>query len=67
MGNIGDLFVKGMRQATKGYLYQLLEVSDYYVKYRQTAKSVLWNVSIGHQWVTDPFRWFCELMWKVCG
>ena len=44
-----------------------LDVSDYYVMYKQTAQSVLWNISKGHQWVTDPFSWFCELMWKVCG
>ena len=40
-GNIGDLFVKCMRQVTKGHLYHLLGISDYYVMYRQKAKSVL--------------------------
>ena len=37
--NIGDLFVKCMLK--KGNLYHLSEVSDYYVMYRQKAKSVL--------------------------
>ena len=39
--NIGDLFVKCMGQVTKGYLYQRLGVSYYYVIYRERAKSVL--------------------------
>ena len=39
LGNIGDLFVKCMRQVTKGHFYNLLGVSDYYVMYRQKAKS----------------------------
>ena len=33
LGNIGDLFVKCMRQVTKGHLYHLLGVSDYYVMF----------------------------------
>ena len=37
LGNIGDLFVKFMRQVTKGYLYHLLGVSGYYVMYRHRA------------------------------
>ena len=37
-GNIGNLFVICMRQVTKGHLYHLLGVSDYYVMYRQRAK-----------------------------
>ena len=40
-GNIGNLFVICMQQVTKGHLYHLLGVSDYYVMYRQRAKSVL--------------------------
>ena len=40
-GNIGTLFVICMREVTKGHLYHLLGVSDYYVMYRQRAKSVL--------------------------
>ena len=40
-GNIGNPFVISMRQVTKGHLYHLLGVSDYYVMYRQRAKSVL--------------------------
>ena len=50
-GNIVNLFVKCLQQVTKGHLYHLLGVSDYYVMYRQRTKSVL----------TDPFRWLCEL------
>ena len=41
LGNIGELFVKCMRQVTKGHLYHLLGVSDYYEMYRYRAKSVL--------------------------
>ena len=41
LGNIADLFVKCMRQVTKGHLYHLLGVSDYYVMYRHRAQSVL--------------------------
>ena len=37
LGNIGDLFVKCIRQVTKGYFYHLLGVSDYYIMYRQRA------------------------------
>ena len=48
--NIGNLFVICMRQITKGYLYHL-GVLDYYVMYRQVTN-----------WVTDPFRWLCELL-----
>ena len=41
LGNIGDLFVKCMRQDTKSHLYHLLRVSDYNVMYRHRAQSVL--------------------------
>ena len=41
LGNIGELFVKQMRQVTKGHLYHLLGVSDYYVIYKHKAQSVL--------------------------
>ena len=41
LGNIGDLFVKRLPQVTKSRLYHMLEVSDYYVMYRQRAQSVL--------------------------
>ena len=34
LGNIGHLFVKCMRQVTKGHLYHLFGVSDYCVIYR---------------------------------
>ena len=49
LGNIGDLFVKCMGQVTKGRLYHLLGVSDYYVMYRQSTQSVLLNVSKDHR------------------
>ena len=66
--NVGNLFVICMWQVTKSHLYHLLGVSDYYVMYRQSTKSILWNFCKGHQlnWVTDPLRWLCELLWKVC-
>ena len=37
LGNISDLFVKCMLQVTKGHLYHLLEISDYYVIHRHRA------------------------------
>ena len=49
LGNIGDLFVKCMRQVTKSNLYHLLRVTDYYVMYRQRPQSILGNVSKAHQ------------------
>ena len=49
LGNIGNLFVKCKRQVTKGYLYHLLGVSDYYVMYRQRAQSALCNVGKDHR------------------
>ena len=39
LGNIGDLFVKCMRQVTKGHLYHLLGISDYYVVDRARVNS----------------------------
>ena len=39
--NFSDLFVKCLQQVTKGHLYHLIVVSDYYVMYRQRAQSVL--------------------------
>ena len=44
LGNIGNLFVECNRQVSKGHLYHLLGVSDYYVLYRQRAKSLLLNI-----------------------
>ena len=41
LSDIGDLFVKCMRQATKGHLYHPLGVFDYYVMYMHRAQSVL--------------------------
>ena len=37
LGNIGDLFVKCMRQVTKCHLYYLLGLSDYYVMHTEDA------------------------------
>ena len=37
LGNISKLFVKCMQQVTKGHLYHMLGVLDYYVMYRQRA------------------------------
>ena len=39
-GNIGNLLVICMQQVTKGHLYHLLGVLDYYVMHRQRAKYV---------------------------
>ena len=41
LGNSDNQFVKGIQQVTKGHLYHLFGVSDYYVMYRQRAQSVL--------------------------
>ena len=64
LGNIGDLFVKCMRQVTKGHLYHLLGVSDYYVMYRHRAQSVFlkrWQRSPTGQLIPlDGFVTFCE-------
>ena len=40
LGNIGDLFVKCMRQVTKSHLYHLLGVSDYIGIYRPVQGTV---------------------------
>ena len=64
LGNIGDLFVKCMRQVVKGHSYQLLEVSDYYVMYSQTAQSFLSpKATNGYLIPLDG----SVIMWKVCG
>ena len=67
LGNIGNLFVKCMRQVTKGHLYHLYGVLDYYVMYRQKAQSVCETSAKVTNWVIDPFRWLCEPLCKVCG
>ena len=67
VGKIGNLFVKFMRQVTKGHLYHLLGVSDYYVIYRQRAQSVCETCVKVTNWVTDSFRWFFKVLSKVCG
>ena len=55
-----DLFVKCMRQVTKGHLYHLLGILDYYVMMGR-GPSQFCETSAK---VTD---WVCELLLKVCG
>ena len=61
LGNIGELFVKCMRQVTKSHLYHLLGVSDYYVMYRHRVQYCEMSAKI-IDWVTDPLSCvtFCE-------
>ena len=64
-GNIGNLFVICMQQVTKGHLYHLFGVSDYYVMYIGRGQSLFCETSVKvTKWVIDPFRWLCELLWK---
>ena len=54
LGNIGKLFVQCMQQVTKGHVYLLLGVWDYYVMYGpsqfcETSAKVT-------NWVTDFVR-----------
>ena len=65
LGNIGNLFVKFMQQVTKGHLYHLLGVSDYYVMHRQRAQSVCETSVKVNNWVIDSFRWFFKVLSKV--
>ena len=64
LGNVGNLFVKCMREVTKDYSYHLFGALDYYLMYRHRAQSaaVLLNVGKGHPRVTDPLRWFCNIL-----
>ena len=64
VGNIGDLFVKCMRQVTKGHLYHLLGVSDYYVMYRQSKGPSQFCETLAKitNWVTDPLGWSCNIL-----
>ena len=39
LGNFGTLSLKCMQQVTKDHLSNLLEVSDYYVMYRQFCET----------------------------
>ena len=64
LGNIGDLFAKCMRQVTKGHLYHLLEVSDYYVMYRPRAHQFCETSAKITDWVTDLLRWLCNIFEK---
>ena len=62
LGNFGNLFVNCMRQVTKGHLYHLLGVSDYYAAYRHRAKSGFCETSVKiTNWVTDLLRLFCHI------
>ena len=67
LGNIGNPFLKCMGQVTKGHLYHLFGVSDYYVMYRQRAQSFCEMSAKVTNWVSDPFNWFCELLREVWG
>ena len=68
LGNICDLFVKCMRQVTKGHLYHLFGALDYHVMYRGTWPSQFCETSAKiTDWVMDPLRWFCNILLKVCG
>ena len=67
LGNIGYLFVKCMQQVTKGHLYYLLGVSDYYVMYSTGPRQFYEMLAKITNWVTDPLGWFCNILWKVCG
>ena len=62
LGNIGHLFVKCMRQDTKGILYHLLEESDYYVMYRQSSQfcEISAKTTNGKLILLDG--WLCELL-----
>ena len=62
LGNIGNFFVKCMQQVTKGHLYHLFGVSDYYVMYRHRAQSDFERFPKITNWVPDPLRWFCNLL-----
>ena len=55
------MFVKCMRQVTKGHLYHMFGVADYYVMYRHRAQSVCETSAKINDWVTDPLRWFCNI------
>ena len=61
-GNIGNLFVICMRQVTIGHLYHLLGVSNYYVMIGRGQSKFCETSAKVTSWVTDPFRWLCELL-----
>ena len=50
----GSLFMKCMQQVTRGHLYHMLRLSDYYAMYRQRAKADETSAKV--TWGTDPFR-----------
>ena len=61
LGNIGNLFVKCIGQVTKGHLYHLLGVSDYYIYCIGRGPSEFCETSANvTNWVSNPFRCLCE-------
>ena len=59
LGNISILFVKYMREVTKGHL---LGVSDYYVMYRQGPCQFCETSAKITSMVTYPFSYFCGFL-----
>ena len=53
-GDIGNLLMKCLPQVTKGHLYHLLGVLDYYVMYRHRASQFCEMSLKITDWVTDP-------------
>ena len=66
LGNIGDLFVKCMRQVTKGHSYHLLGESGNYVSIDTGCSQFCETSAKITDWVTVPLKWFCKILWKVC-
>ena len=62
LGNIGNLFVKHMQQVTKGYLYHLLGYRITMQCIGRRPNQFCETSAKGTNWVTDPFRWFYELV-----
>ena len=63
LGNIGDLIMKCMCQVTKGHLYHLLGVSDYYVMYWHGPSQFCETSAKIIDWVTESLDGsviFCE-------
>ena len=59
LGNMCDLIVKCLRQVTKGHLYHLLGVLDYYVMFRHRAQTVL--LTIDKDQILNMFNTECQL------
>ena len=62
LGNIGDLFVKLVLEVTKGHLYHLFGVSDYYVMYRHRASQFCETSAKITDWVSDPLGLFSNIL-----